>query len=132
MGTEAALNAGLDRLEAIAKAIGDLDDLVGLINRALPRAKPWQRQLSSHLADVDRTIQILRMTVAMERSDTEILEAARTVEASCRRAELAISATRADLTTKASVRLALQLGLKLPRLLAEASARLADETAATA
>lgn len=114
------------RLTEIAKTIGDLDDLVRLLIRALPRAKTWQRQLVSFLGDVDRTIQVLRVAVSMGRPDPEIVEAAAEVQDACRRTDLALVGTRADQTAKASVRLALDLSQRLPRLLtAEISPRAA-------
>jgi len=118
-------NASDPRLIAIAKAIGDLDDLVRLVTRTLPRAKTWQRQLLGSLTDVDRTIQIMRMTVALEHSDAEIVDAALEVRNACRRADACVAGTRADMTTKASVRLAYDLSQKVVAMLTEAAPPLA-------
>lgn len=107
------------RLVAIVKTIGELDELALLIVKMLPRTMTWQRQLVSNLADLDRTIQVLRMTVVMCRPDQEIGAAAEEVEAASRRADAAITGTRADLMTKSSVRLLAQLGQKLGRLLSQ-------------
>lgn len=109
------------RMVSIAKAIGNLDELIQLLRRALPRSKPWQRQLVSSLDDVDRTIQILRMTIVTGRPDVEIVEASAEVHVACRRADLALAGTRADQTTKASVRLAFDLSQRVAALLSEAN-----------
>lgn len=61
-----AIRAGQPKLESIAKSIGDLDDLLKLMRRTVPRAKPWQRQLAAHLAEIEQLIDVLRLTVAME------------------------------------------------------------------
>lgn len=45
-----------------AKAIGDLDELIKAVQLSLPRAKPWQRQLHQYLGEIDRRVQITRMT----------------------------------------------------------------------
>ncbi|MFH7043933.1 hypothetical protein ABT392_16670 [Paucibacter sp. JuS9] len=100
-------------LAAVAKSIGDLDELVTLIGRGLSRAKPWQRQLGNQLAEIDRLLQILRMTVAMERADAEILGAADVLCAQCRKAGTLIVGSRSDLTTKAAVRLIADLANKV-------------------
>lgn len=55
-------------LEGLAKHIQDLQHLV-LLLKGLSRAKPWQRQLAGHLADVDQRVQVLRPT----RPDVEIV-----------------------------------------------------------
>lgn len=96
-------------LAGIAKAITDLDDLVRLTLGGLSRAKPWQRKLADALADVDCVMQVLRMTISMERNDSEILAAADALAASCRRAVGVVTGSRADLVTLTSLRLATDL-----------------------
>lgn len=89
----------------IAKAMGDLDDLVRLLGKGFSRAKPWQRQLASQLSELDRLLQVLRMTVVIERSDSEILAAAEALYSACRKTAAAIAGSRCDLNTKAAIRL---------------------------
>lgn len=93
-------------LAGIAKAITDLDDLVRLTLGGLSRAKPWQRKLADALADVDRLMQVLRMTIAMECAEREILAAADALAVSCRRAAGVVAGSRADLLTLTALRLA--------------------------
>lgn len=92
-------------LEALVKLIKDLQDLVTLLSKGLSRAKPWQRQLAGHLADVDRQLQVLRLTVAMERRDAEVLAAAEQLASICRPAAAALAGSRADPTTRTAVHL---------------------------
>jgi hypothetical protein len=111
------------RPERVAKLIGDLDDLVRLLRTALPRTKPWQRQLAEHLAAAYQLIEVLRLTVALERADSEILAAAKALNAACQRVESATAGSRADATTKASVRLALNLSRAVINSLHETRSR---------
>ncbi|MBY0365145.1 MAG: hypothetical protein V3V71_04920 [Roseateles sp.] len=92
-------------LEATAKAIRDLDELVGLLVTGLSRAKPWQRELASHAAVIQQRLQVLRMTVVMERNADEIRAAAEALHTACRRTTLAVNGSRADITAKATARL---------------------------
>jgi len=92
-------------LEALAKLIKDVQDLVTLLRQGLSRAKPWQRQVTAHLADVDQQLQVLRMTVAMEKQDGEILEAAERLSGLCRLAGAALAGSRVDQTTRAAIHL---------------------------
>lgn len=92
-------------LAAMAKSIGDLDELAALVGNGLPRAKPWQRLLANRMIEVDRALQVLRMTVVMERADAEILAATEVLCAECRKTSTAIAGSRSDLTTKAAVHL---------------------------
>lgn len=90
-------------LVALAKNIADLDDLVRMLAKAVPRAKSWQRRLSSQLMELDRLLQILRMTIAMERTDPEILEAAKALCIHSRQTSTAAAGTQVDGVTKASL-----------------------------
>lgn len=56
---------------------------------------------------------MLRLTIAMERSDLEILAAATDLQAACRQTSSSASTTRADQVTKASLRLAVDLSTAL-------------------
>lgn len=100
-------------LHAMAKSIGDLDDLISLLSKGLSRAKPWQQRLAAQLNEIDRLLQVMRLTIAMERSDAEILDAARDLRAACRQTSNTASTTRADQVTKASLRLAADLSASL-------------------
>lgn len=92
-------------LASCAKALGDLDDLVRLLQRGHVPTKPWQRQLASQLREIDGLLQILRMTAVMERPEAEVLSAAEALWNACRRISLAVAGSRADQTTKAAVHL---------------------------
>ena len=64
-------------LEALGKDINDVDVIVqGLLDK-IPPAKPWQRQLRTHLQYADRRVEILRLAISHEREGSEIHEAAR-------------------------------------------------------
>lgn len=97
------------QLVTLVKMIGDLEDLIRVLKRGLSRAKPWQRQLASRLADVDCVLGLLRLTIAMERSDAEIRSLADTLCAECRAVGLAVAGSRADRPTKAAVNLIARL-----------------------
>jgi hypothetical protein len=101
-----------------AKAITDLAELVHAVITALPPAKLWQRQLLTHLKEVDRLTQVLRMTVAMGRAPSEISEAARLLRVALRFARQYVVAGRADSGTKAAVLLACELGTRIDAELA--------------
>lgn len=92
-------------LEALTKLIQDVQQLVTLLLKGLSRAKPWQRQLAGHLTDVDQQLQVLRLVVAMEKQDAEILEAAEHLARICRLSTAALAGSRADPTTRAAVHL---------------------------
>lgn len=96
-----------------SKIISDLDDLIQAILKATPEAKPWQRQLVAHLRDVDREVQVLRMTLSLQRGAGEIAKAAGSIRRTLRTANAYVAMGRADLGTKAAVRLALELSQKL-------------------
>jgi hypothetical protein len=99
------------------KAISELDDLVQAVLKLVPDSKPWQRQLQVHLRDADRGLQVLRMTIALRREVREVAEAASSVHRVLGAANGYVAATRADINTKAAVRLAFELGLRIERLL---------------
>lgn len=109
-------SAGGD-LARIAKLITDLEDLVRLLKRGMAATQAWQRQLLSELDVVDVRLQVLRMSVVMDKSDSEILEAATSVRIACRSAEAAVTGTRALHTTKAAVKLAATLAANIERSL---------------
>jgi len=96
-------------LVTVAKAIGDLDELVRLFANGLSRSKPWQVHLAVHIAEADRLMQVLRLTVALDRPKAEIVEAATDLQMACRRARLSLAGTRADRTAVAALQLATEL-----------------------
>ncbi|WP_144397088.1 hypothetical protein [Roseateles puraquae] len=101
------------RLTVVAKIIHDLSDLVQLMLKGLARTKAWQRQLAGHLEDVDRLLQVLRMTIAMENAHDEIAGAAEAVAAACRRAGASLAGSRADSSSLQAMALIGKLGDKL-------------------
>lgn len=101
------------RLAALAKTIADLDDLARVMRTSLKGNGTWQRQLDARLADVERLMQILRMTIAMERPDQEIAAAAQAVAAACRQAAASLMGSRADRTSLQAVALLRNLGEQL-------------------
>lgn len=112
-------------LAVIAKAICDLDDLVLALGKCLPRAKPWQRQLSARLADIDGLLQALRMTVALEKSDDEIQAATNDLCVECSTIGLAVAGSRSDPTTKTAVRLVDALAVEIRDAFASARRQVA-------
>lgn len=101
------------QVENTAKAIGDLDDLIKAVTTSLPRTKPWQRQLHQYLRDIERRLQVLRMTLAMQRAAEEVVEAAGQLCTALRVAQRYLAAGRADLGTKTAVGFACELGQRV-------------------
>lgn len=97
----------------MAKTINDLDDLIRLILTGLPRAKPWQRQLALRLWDVDRMVQVLRLTIALAKPDVQIVADAQDVAGACRRAAASLAGSRADFPSLQAVALVGDLGERL-------------------
>ena len=106
---EGAAEAIPEVLLNVAKALGDLDDLVRLLGKGLSRVKPWQRHLATQLGELDRLLQVLRMTVVIERPDSEIGVAADALCIACRKTGATIAGSRCDLDTQAAVRLIVDL-----------------------
>ena len=98
---------------AAGKLVADLAELVQAIFTALPQSKPWQRRLLQQLAEADRLVQVLRLTVAMDRAPAEVAEAAGQLAAVLRAADRYVAVGRADLGTKAAVRLATDLAQRI-------------------
>lgn len=101
------------KLVSMAKTINDLDDLVQLILKSQTVTKPWQRQLAANLGDVDRLVQVLRLTIAMQKPDPEIVAAAESVCGACRRTAASLAGSRADYRSLQAVALVRDLGDKL-------------------
>ena len=100
-------------LADLAKTIGDLHDTVQALARSLPSTKPWQRQALGQLTDADHAMQVLRLAIALERGQNELVEPARQLRLSVRAALAFIHPSRASLATKATARLAADLADKL-------------------
>lgn len=98
------------RLVAAAKTINDLDDLVRLVLKGLARTKPWQRQLAARLGDVDRLVQVLRLTIALDKPEVQIVAAAKNVAGACHRTAASLAGTRADRSCLQAVALVSELG----------------------
>lgn len=104
--------------EAIAKGINDVDVIVqGLLDRT-PPSKPWQRQLRAQLQNVDRHVEILRLTISLEREDTEIYEAARKLKQVLETTNVQIVGGRADGFTKSALQVAYRNASLVTALLA--------------
>ncbi len=99
--------------ERLAKYIQDLQDLVALLLQGLSRAKPWQRQLAAHLGDIQKQVDVLRLTVAMERHDSEILAAADHLASICRLSAAALAGSRVDPTTRTAVHMVADLANRI-------------------
>ncbi len=108
-------------LAAVAKAIGDLEALVRGLIQGLPASKPWQRQALDHLGEADRAMQVLRLSIALEREQEELVDAARQVQLALRAARAFTIPARADLITKTGLKLASDLSDKLHVSLARAT-----------
>lgn len=100
-------------LAGTAKSIKDLDLLLRALLTSLPTSKPWQRQLRLHLSQADGLLQVLRMTVSLDRNDAEILEAARNLVVPLRAAGAYVGAGRADAGTKQAVQLGYSLSQRI-------------------
>lgn len=111
--SEATESPADPKLVAVAKTINDLDDLVRLILTGLTRFKPWQRQLAARLSDIDRLVHVLRLTIAMEKPDVQIIAATEDVGGACRRAAASLAGSRADYPSLQAVALVNDLGEKL-------------------
>lgn len=103
-----------------AKAIKDLDLLVRALLTSVPDSKPWQRQLRAQLSEADRTMQVLRLTIAMDREAVELRQAAKNLLSVFLGANARVHAGRADQCTRAAIQLGLGLTKKLNALMANA------------
>lgn len=105
--------------EGVAKIVVDLTGLLAALQSATIPGKPWQRQLLRDLDEADTHLQILRLTIAMNRRDDEVLSAARSLTSVLTRAASSIGRGRADQGTRDATRL-------LAGLAKELDARLED------
>ncbi|MEO6280910.1 hypothetical protein [Roseateles sp.] len=106
-------------LAAAAKAIGDLDALLQAMQSSMGLSKPWQRQLAAKLTDAARHLDILRLTISLEREATEIANAASALLTVLRQADANIAAGRADEGTRCAVRLAAEFARRVDRSISD-------------
>lgn len=106
-------NEGEDHAERVAKIVVDLTGLLAALQAATVPGKPWQRQLLRDLAEADKQLQILRMIIAMDRQDIELLNAAQALSNVLTRAASTTGRGRADQGTRAATRLLGLLGRDL-------------------
>ncbi len=112
-----AVEPGLD-VVTIAKAIADLECLIQSLLTMLPNKQIWQRQLRTYMVDADRQMEILRLSIAMERDISEILATANGIVTSLKAARAYLQSGRADAATKGGIQLALGLSKNVEALLA--------------
>lgn len=99
--------------EGVAKIVVDLTGLLDALQSVTVPGKPWQRQLLRDLTEADKQLQILRLTIAMDRQDVEILDAAGALSSVLLNAALAIGRGRADQGTRDATRLLAGLAKEL-------------------
>lgn len=78
-----------------------------------PPSKPWQCQLLAHLDAADCELQVLRMTIAMQRTQQEIAEAVLQLQVTLRTANAYVAGGRSDGGRKTAVQLAFSLGQRI-------------------
>jgi hypothetical protein len=100
-------------IETAVKAIGDLDSLNRALLDSLPATKPWQRQLRANLVEADRRSEILRLVIAIDRSEMEVVSAGGELLAAMRAANAQLANGRADVNTKVAVLLGLNLAQRI-------------------
>jgi hypothetical protein len=103
--------------DEIAQTISKLDIVVQALLADLPSAKPWQRQLRLQLSQAARCVQVLRMSIVMERSKEDICEAARRVQQALQVANASIATGRADMETKTIVNIAMAMSQRIRKAL---------------
>ncbi len=98
-----------ESIETAEKAIGDLDSLNRALLESLPASMPWQRQLRAGLVGADARSEVLRLVIALGKSEKEIAAAGGDILAAMRVANAQLASGRADVNTKAAVLFALNL-----------------------
>ena len=87
--------------------------------KGLAHAQPWQRQLAGHLGDVEHQLQVLRLTIAMDRPGAELAVASEQLLRECRLSSAVLAGTRADPTTRKAVMLVGDLAEQVRKVLGE-------------
>lgn len=95
------------------RAICYLDHMVGELIDAIPPSKPWQRRLLTQLGTAEREIQVLRMTIALNRNAREIHAAGLLVHATLAAAHMASIKGRAPLLMKGEMRFAHEISKRI-------------------
>ncbi|HEY4084121.1 MAG TPA: hypothetical protein VGM81_25805 [Burkholderiaceae bacterium] len=103
----------MEAMHRVVKAIIDFDDTVRLMLERLPRTKPWHRLLAAQLQLAEREIQILRMTISLERGADEVFKAAHALCRTSRDVEVSVRGSRADLVTQQSIQLLVSMGAQI-------------------
>lgn len=99
--------------EKTAKAISDLDSLIQALLESLPASKPWQRQLRADLSEADRCSEVLRLVVAVGKSDSDVVEAGKELLGAMLTANAHVAAGRVDVNTRAAVILGFNLAQRI-------------------
>lgn len=99
-------------LRSVAKAISDLDDLMALLLKSFQRGK--QRTLLPHVQAAYDQLQLLRLVIAMDQPDSEMVQAALEIRR-CMRLVDALSVRR-------RIEPRLRLGIRLSTSLADSLA----------
>lgn len=69
--------------------------------------------MPAYLAEADRKLQVLRMTIALGKDQHEIAEAAEQLQSTLRAANVYVGGGRVDMGTKTAVQLAFSLGHRI-------------------
>jgi hypothetical protein len=96
-------------LASLMKTIADLDGLIQRVLKTLPPSKPWQRQLRQQLSQAEVQVEILRLTIILDRDHGEILQAAELTRRTLRLSNGHLNKGRADGETRAAVEVSEQL-----------------------
>lgn len=102
-----------DTASRIAEAIFDVDALLKKLKLGTPRRQTWQRQLHVYLQELEGWVQILRMAIMMDRPLSEQLQASRDLDDRTRVVRLALTGSRAEQTTLATLLLIAGLTLQI-------------------
>ncbi|MFH7042236.1 hypothetical protein ABT392_07955 [Paucibacter sp. JuS9] len=93
----------------IAKWIGDLDELLSVIQSEKQSAKPGGRRLHDYISRAQLNMQVLRVCISLDHSRGELAEAARSTNAELRQADLLSAHSRSSQHFRAALRLAVGL-----------------------
>jgi hypothetical protein len=118
MPIDTELSDSFSHAEAAAKSINDLDVVVQAMHSTLALSMPWQRRLVTQLEVASRHMQVLRLTISLERGNLEIAEAAGELLKVLREAYAYVAAGRADEGTRSTMRLAVDLAQRVDRSIA--------------
>lgn len=103
----------VDRLAGAANALSDLDALIRSSLTLISPLRPWQRKLLLDLSEADRHMQILRMTIALDRPAGEVHDAAKHLLVSVRTASAGAERGRGDQAAKQLLQTCVALAKRL-------------------